>query len=107
MLNLTAPLFAPISCVTDEVVFFHYLLIQLPAHIYFKEAPTGKYTTLHGNGFNVLNVWVSDMITGEMLVAAAGKSCVLTCQKLTSLRPQLSCRQTSSASTTRKSSCSS
>ena len=79
MLNLTAPLFAPISCVTDEAVFFHYLLIQLPAHIYFKEAPTGKYTTLHGNGFNVLNVWVSDMITGEMLVAAAGKSCVVTC----------------------------
>lgn len=69
----------PVCAVTDEVPFAHYLLVEIPHNPHFKDAPTGKYLTIHGSGFLVLNVWLSDMVTEQMVLSAAGKSCVMTC----------------------------
>ena len=82
--NVSAPLFVPVCSFANNVQFVHYLRIDVPIRVVFKDAPTGKYVTIYGPGYNALNVWLSDIMTEAMFLTACGTSVVITsivCQK--------------------------
>ena len=82
--NVAAPIFNPACSFAEDVQFVHYFRIDVPSRVVLKDAPTGKYVTIYGNGYNALNVWVSDIMTEAMIYAACGTSVVMTsivCQK--------------------------
>ena len=54
--NVAAPIFNPACSFAEDVQFVHYFRIDVPSRVVIKDAPTGKYVTIYGNGYNALNV---------------------------------------------------
>ena len=78
-INASHPIFAPLCSLTEEVPLLHYVRLDIPSRMVFKDAPTGKYVTFYGTGFSAMNAWVSDIMPEATILAASGMSAIMTC----------------------------
>ena len=78
--NLSHAFFQP-SCTLGEEggTFLHYVRVDIPSRVVFKDAPTGRYVTVYGSGYSALNLWLSKLMTEAHVLECAGKSIVFTC----------------------------
>ena len=78
--NVQKPLFEPMCTVGEEGGgFLHYIKVDMPSRVVFKDAPTGRYITVYGSGYSALNLWLSKIMTEAHVLECAGKSIVFTC----------------------------
>ena len=78
--NLQKPLFESLCTMGEEGgTFLHYIGVDMPSRVVFKDAPTGRYIAVYGSGYSALNLWPSKLLTEAHVLECAGKTIVFTC----------------------------